>query len=250
MRVIVIGGTGHAGGAVVEALGARGHQAVPVSRSSGVDVVSGDGVTEALRGADVVVDTVNPDSMEYDPARDFFTAATANLLEAGREAGVGHHVTLSILGIDRVPDLGYYRAKLDQESAVAEQAGPVPYTIVRSAQFFDFVPTVVDAATEGDVARLSPTRLQPIALTDLGRLIAETAVGQPHGGTSEIAGPDPIGLDEMATRLFAARGRQVEVDSSPDHRPFFGAAVPADALLPGPDARLGETTFEQWLRGG
>ncbi|WP_328460986.1 NAD(P)H-binding protein [Actinoplanes sp. NBC_00393] len=240
MKVVVVGATGQTGRLLVDALRARGHEVVPAARSTGVDAFTGAGLKEALTGADVVVDVTNPVSREEEATTGFFRTSAENLTAAGREAGVGHHVVLSIVGLERGSALPYYRAKLAQEAAV--RAGGVPYTIVRATQFFEFIPDVlIPANTDGDVVRLAPLRMQPIALSDLAGILVEIAESAPADGTVEVAGPHELLLDEAGRRL-AAPGQRVTSDG----KPYFGADIPVDALLPGPGARLGTTTFAEW----
>jgi uncharacterized protein YbjT (DUF2867 family) len=240
MKVVVVGATGQTGRLLVDALRARGHEVVPAARSTGVDAYTGAGLAEALTGADVVIDVTNPASREEEATTGFFRTSTENLTAAGSEAGVGHHVVLSIVGLERGSALPYYRAKLAQEVAV--RAGGVPYTIVRATQFFEFIPDVLmPANTDGDVVRLAPLRMQPIALSDLAGILVEIAESAPADGTVEVAGPEVLLLDE-AGRQLAAPGQRVTSDG----RPYFGADIPVDALLPGPGARLGTTAFAEW----
>jgi uncharacterized protein YbjT (DUF2867 family) len=240
MKVVVAGGTGQTGRLLIEALRARGHEAVPAARSTGVDAFTGDGLDAALAGADVVVDVTNPVSREERATTEFFRVTSENLTAAEGRAGVRHHVVLSIVGLERGSELPYYRAKLAQEAAV--RTGGVPYTIVRATQFFEFIPDVlIPANTDGDVVRLAPLRMQPIALSDLVGILVEIAESAPVDGTVEVAGPEVLLLDE-AGRQLAAPGQRVTSDG----RPYFGADIPVDALVADPSARLGTTTFAQW----
>ncbi|MEU4556898.1 SDR family oxidoreductase [Actinoplanes sp. NPDC023936] len=239
MKVVVVGGTGQTGKLLVEALRARGHEAVPASPSTGVDTITGDGLAEALDGTDVVVDVTNPASQEETAATEFFRVSSENLIAAESKAGVRHHVALSIVGLERATDLAYFRAKLAQEATV--KAGGVDWTIVRAAQFFEFLGPILGANTSGDEIRLAPVKVQPIALADLVEFLVETVEAEPVNGTVEVAGPEVIALDEIGRRL-AAPGQRVTSDG----KPFFGADIPVGALVAGPGARLGTTTLAAW----
>jgi uncharacterized protein YbjT (DUF2867 family) len=238
MRVLVAGGTGQVGRGVVAALRARGHEAVVAARSTGVDLITGAGLSMA--GVDAVLDTTNVVTPDDQEALDFFRTVSRNLLAAEAEAGVRHHVLLSIVGLDLVPDLGYYRAKIAQERTVLD-AG-VPYTIARATQFFEFLDTVLDRGTTDGVTRVSPILLQPIAVADLVPILADIVTGPPAGGIVDVAGPAPIGLDEIARRL----GRRTETD--PATPSFAGAG--RDALIPAGHfpTRLGTTDLATWQR--
>ncbi|MDI6103180.1 SDR family oxidoreductase [Actinoplanes sp. NEAU-A12] len=240
MKIVVVGGTGQTGRLLVEALGARGHEAVPASPSTGVDAFGGAGLEDALTGADVVIDVTNPPSQDEAEATAFFRTTSANLTAVGSKTGVRHHVVLSIIGLEEASDLAYYRAKLAQEAAV--RAGGVPWTIVRATQFFEFLDVLIQANTRGDEIHLSPLRLQPIALSDLVDYLTRIAESEPADGTVEVAGPEALTLDEAGRRL-AAPGRQVISDG----KPFFGADIPVDALVAGPTAHLAPTTLAKWL---
>jgi uncharacterized protein YbjT (DUF2867 family) len=240
MRIVVAGGTGQTGRLLVEALRAGGHEVVPASPSTGVDVFTGAGLEDALTGTDVVIDVTNPPSQDEESATAFFRTTSENLTSAGAKAGVRHHVALSILGLEDASDLAYFRAKLAQEAAV--RSGGVPYTIVRAAQFFEFLDVLVQANTRGDEIHLGPMRLQPIALSDLVVHLTEVAGAEPVNGTVEVAGPEALALDEIGRRL-AAPGQRVLSDG----RPFFGADIPVDALVAGPSAHLAPTTLAAWL---
>ena len=239
MKVVVVGGTGQTGRLLVEALRAGGHEAVPASPSTGVDAFTGDGLAKALAGADVVVDVTNSPSQEEGAATEFFRVTTGNIAAAAKEAGVRHHVVLSIVGLEPAADLAYYRAKLAQEAAVRD--GGVPHTIVRATQFFEFLGPILQANTTGDEIALAPLRMQPIALADLAGILVAVVESAPVDGTVEVAGPEVITLDEIGRRL-AAPGQRVTTGG----RPFSGADVPVDALVAGPSARLGRTTLAEW----
>jgi uncharacterized protein YbjT (DUF2867 family) len=230
----------------VKALDAARHDAVVVARFTGVDVVSGEGLDGALAGADAVVDVTNTPATDVDAAVGFFGAATANLLAAEERAGVGHHVLLSIVGIDRIKGYAHYEGKRRQEELV--EAGPVPFTIVRATQFHEFPEMVVSWNRRGDTAVIPPLLMQPIAAADTGQILAEIAVGEPRGGIIEVAGPETQDLVDMARRALAAKGDAVRL--VPSWRGSLGTRSAGEVLLPGPDARLGPTTFDTWLANG
>ncbi|WP_433791561.1 SDR family oxidoreductase [Actinoplanes sp. CA-252034] len=242
MRIVVAGGTGQTGRLLVEALRSRGHEAVPASPSTGVNAFTGDGLEQVLTGTDVVIDVTNAPTADEAEATEFFRVSSENLTNAGAKAGVRHHVVLSIIGLERASDLAYYRAKLAQEVAV--RSGGVPYTIVRAAQFFEFLDTILQANTRDDEVALAPVRVQPIALSDLVERLAVIAESDPVGGTVEVAGPEALALDEIGRRLAAPGLRVTSGD-----RPFFGADIPLDALVAGPSAYLAPTTLDTWLAG-
>jgi uncharacterized protein YbjT (DUF2867 family) len=241
MKVVIAGGTGQTGRLVSRALRAAGHEAVPASPSTGVDAVTGAGLRDVVSGAEAVLDVTNSPSRDEQVATDFFRAGSVNLLAAGRAAGVRHHVVLSIVGVDLVERLPYYRAKVAQEQAVRE--GGVPFTIVRATQFFEFLPSIVDFNTEGGVARLDGTLLQPVDLTELAGILSEVVTGPAGGGVLDVAGPEVLALDEIGRRVRPG----AEVESDEANRAFFGAEVPAGALIAGPGARLGRVDLAAWL---
>jgi uncharacterized protein YbjT (DUF2867 family) len=241
MKVAVIG-TGLIGSQLVRRLTEAGHDAAGYSRSTGVDLLSGDGLDDALRGADAVVDVSN--SPTFDAASlDFFRTSVTNLLAAARKAGVKHIVTLAIVGADRVPELDYYRAKVLQEDLV--KAGPVPYSIVRATQFMEFVGPAMDWTTEGDVVRLPPTPIQPISSAEVAATVADVAVGVPLQTTLNIAGPEVFTLDDLGRVTLEATGdsRHVVTDDSAG----LFAAVKGDAIIAPEDARLSATRYRDWL---
>ena len=204
MKIVVIGGSGRVGGNVVRRLVAQGHDAVPASPATGVDTITGEGLADVMAGADVVVDVANAPVWDDDAVREFFTTSTRNLLAAERDAGVGHHLALTIVGADRLPDSGYLRAKVAQEAEI--EAGAIPYTILRATQFFEFLPEIAEAGAEGDSVRLSTGLMQPVAVDDVAATVAELATGAPVGGRVELGGPEALGIDAWARRLFAATG--------------------------------------------
>ncbi len=243
MRIVVIGGTGMIGSRVVARLTAQGHQAVPAAPSTGVDTVTGAGLAAALAGADVVVDVSNSPSFDADAARAFFGTATANVLAAEAEAGVGHHVALSVVGVDRAPGVGYFRAKVLQEQLI--EAGPVPYTIVRATQFYEFLGGIADAATVDGTVRLGPVAIRPMAAADVAAAVADAAVGAPVKGVVEVGGPDRYRLDELIRSVLAGRGDPRPVVTDPDAG-YFGAVLADGELVPGAGATLAPTRLADW----
>ncbi|MET7851053.1 NAD(P)H-binding protein [Streptomyces avermitilis] len=241
MKFAVIGGTGLIGSQVVKKLNAAGHEAVPHSQSTGVDVVSGQGLDEAVAGADVVVNLTNsPTFDEASPA--FFRASMDNLLAAAQEGGVGHFVILSIVGADQVPELDYYRAKVLQEDILA--AGPIPYSIVRATQFMEFMDAVLSWTADGDTVRLPATPIQPIAAKDVADAVAEVAAGAPLNGMRNIAGPEVYTLDELGRITLSHQGDSRTVVTDPTAGMF--AAVKGDVLTD-KDAHLAPTHYADWL---
>jgi uncharacterized protein YbjT (DUF2867 family) len=244
MKIVVIGGTGLIGSQVVDRLRERGHEAMPGSPSLGINSITGDGLAEAMDGTSVVVDVSNSPSFEPSAVLEFFTTSTRNLLAAEAAAGVGHHVALSIVGIDRSPDNGYFKAKIAQEKLIEE--GPIPYSIVRSTQFMEFVDGIADAATKGNEVHMAPVAFQPIAATDVASAVAEVAMGAPLNGRLEIAGPDRLRFDGVIARRLSSRNdpRQVVVDP---HASYFGSVPGEQSLVPLNGAQLGSIRFEDWL---
>jgi uncharacterized protein YbjT (DUF2867 family) len=245
MKIVVIGGTGLIGSKLVEKLRADGHEAVPAAPDTGVNTITGEGLAEALEGAQVVVDVANAPAWDDAAVLDFFETSARNVSGAETAAGVGHHVTLSVVGADRLAaESGYMRAKVAEEDLV--KAGPVPYTIVRATQFFEFIGRIADSGTEGDTVRLSPALVQPEAADDVVGALADVAVGAPLNDTVELAGPETFPLDELARRLLRAKDdpRQVSADV---HAPYFGAELDDRSLTPGDGARIAPTRFEDWL---
>jgi uncharacterized protein YbjT (DUF2867 family) len=244
MKIVVIGGSGLIGSKLVERLQEDGHDPLAASPDSGVDILTGEGLAETLEGAQVVVDVANAPAWGDAAVLDFFQTSSHNLLAAETAAGVGHHVTLSVVGSDRLPESGYLRAKVAQEDLV--KAGPVPYTIVRATQFFEFIGRIADSGTDGDTVRLSPALIQPEAANDVASTLADVAVGAPLNDTVELAGPEAFRLDELARRFLSASDdpRQVTADV---HARYFGAELDERSLVPGDDARIAPTRFEDWL---
>ena len=244
LKIVVIGGTGLIGAKLVNNLRQRGHEVVAASPKSGVNTFTREGLTEALTGAQVVVDVANAPSWEDKAVMEFFQTAGRNLLAAEAAAGVRHHVALSIVGDDRLPASGYLRAKVAQENLI--KASGIPFTIVRSTQFFEFAKGLVQSATEGQTVRLSSALMQPIAADDVAAALTDVALAEPANDTIEIAGPDPIRMDELARRFLSATRdpRKVTTDV---HARYFGTELNDQSLTPGDNARLGPTPFEKWL---
>ncbi|MCW2982783.1 MAG: NmrA family transcriptional regulator [Conexibacter sp.] len=244
MKIVVIGGSGRVGGNVVRRLVAQGHDPVPASPSTGVDTITGEGLAEVMTGADVVVDVSNAPVWEDDAVRDFFVTSTRNLVAAEKAAGVGHHVAVSIVGCDRLPDSGYLRAKVAQEAAV--EGGGVPFTILRATQFFEFLAQIVDSGADGDeTVRLSTGLMQLVAADDVAATVAELATAAPLGGHVELGGPEKLGIDAWARRLFQTTGDERTVVSDP-HARYFGTELHGGELTPGDGARIGAVDFETW----
>ncbi|MGW0212179.1 SDR family oxidoreductase [Streptomyces sp. NPDC003233] len=243
MRIVVVGGTGLIGSQVVALLRNSGHEAVPATPSTGVNAYTGEGLADALKGADVVVDVSNSPSFDTEPALDFFTRSAQHLFVAEKAAGVRHHVTLSIVGVDQVPDYGYYRAKAAQERAVRDSE--VPYRLVHATQFFEFIAPVMDMCTQGEQVHLPSNRLRPMASADVAADAADAAQGEPSCGIRNIAGPEVHRLDRLGELTLAARpdGRSVVTDESAS--PFAGMP---DVLTGDDTAHLATTRYEDWLK--
>lgn len=244
MKIVVIGGSGLIGKQLATLLRQAGHAVTAASPSSGVNAVTGEGLSEALAGAQVVVDVSNSPSFEDEAVMHFFRTSTRNLLDASARAGVGHFVALSVVGAERVPASGYFRAKVAQEALIQE--GRVPYTLVRATQFHEFLMSIAHVATEGQTVRLPSAPLQPIAASDVAAALAEVAVQAPVNGTCEVAGPEAVPLDQLIRRVFQARQDAREVVSDP-RATYFGSPLEGDALIPGPGACIGKITLGQWL---
>jgi uncharacterized protein YbjT (DUF2867 family) len=244
MKIVVIGGSGLIGSKLVAKLGAQGHEAVAASPNSGVNTLTGEGLAEVLKGASVVVDVSNSPSFEEAAVMEFFKTSTRNLLSYEAAAGVGHHVALSVVGAERLPDSGYFRAKVAQEKLIKES--PIPYSIVHATQFFEFVKGIADASTDGDQVRLPHALIQPMAADDVAAAVGRVATGLPLNGTVEVAGPEKFHLDELIRRGLGARDDPRVVVADPRAR-YFGAELSELTLVPGDDAELGETRFEDWL---
>jgi uncharacterized protein YbjT (DUF2867 family) len=245
MRIAVAGATGNIGARTVAALERGGHDVVRMSRSLGVDLVTGDGLDHALAGVDTVVDVTNGPAAGHAETVAYFATATGNLLAAGERAGVRHHVLLSIVGVDRVEGTAHYAGKREQERLVA--AGPVPWTIVPATQFHDFAAMVAGWTERAGVATIAPLLVQPVAPQDVADILAEIAAGEPRGRYADVAGPDPQDLVDMARRTNEARGHKVKL--VPTWSAIFGPDMAGTVLLPGDGARVAPTTFEDWLAG-
>ncbi len=244
MKIVVIGGSGLIGKKLVNRLRERGHEAVAASPSSGVNAVTGVGLADVLVGANVVVDVMNSPSFEDAAVLEFFEKSSRNLLAAEADAGVGHHVALSVVGADRMPDSGYMGAKIAQEKLI-KSAG-VPYTILRATQFFEFIGAIAQSATDGQTVRLSPALLQPIASDDVVAALSDVAIGMPMNGTVDLAGPEKLRLDELVRRFLSANrdARKVIADI---HARYFGVELNDRSLTPGDKPRIGSTRFEDWF---
>ncbi len=244
MKIVVIGGSGLIGSKLVAQLQEHGQEAVSAALDSGVNTLTGEGLTEALQGASVVVDVSNSPTYEEATVLEFFETSTRNLLDAEAAAGTGHHVALSIVGTDRLPDSYYYRAKLAQEKLIASSS--IPYSIVHATQFFEFILRIADAATDGDTVRVAPVLVQPIAADEVATALARVSVGAPLNGIVEIAGPEQFRLDELIRRGLNKRHDPRQVVADP-HALYFGGQLGERTLVPGDDAELGATRFEDWL---
>jgi uncharacterized protein YbjT (DUF2867 family) len=245
MKIVVIGGTGLIGSKTVAMLRQGGHEVVAASPKTGVNTITGEGLTEAMAGTQVVIDLANSPSFEDRAVLEFFETSGRNLLAAEAVAGVRHHVALSIVGTDRTPDNGYFRAKVAQEQLI--EASGIPYTIIRSTQFLEFLRGIADAGTEGNVVRLSPGLFQPIAADDVAAIVAEVALAAPRNGIVEIAGPERAPFNDIVARYLQAVGDPREVVRDPEAR-YFGGRVEERSLVPLGDARLGHIGLDEWLR--
>src|SRR5262245_16232529 len=248
MKIVVIGGSGLIGSKLVVKLREQGHEAIAASPNSGVNTVTGEGLADALKGASVVADVSNSPSWEDAAVLKFFETSTRNLLTYEAAAGVGHHVALSVVGTERLAESGgiggYFRAKLAQEKLIKESS--IPYSIVRATQFFEFVTKIADSETDGNMVRLGPVLIQPMAADDVASAVSRVATGSPLNGTVEVAGPEQFRLEELIRRSLNARNDPREVIADP-HLRYFGAEISERTLVPGDDAQLGETHFEDWL---
>ncbi|MEU5752927.1 SDR family oxidoreductase [Streptomyces sp. NPDC047829] len=244
MKVVVVGGTGLIGSKLVAKLTEQGHEAVPAAPNTGVNTLTGEGLAEVLRGADVVVDVSNSPSFEKDAVMEFFRTSTTNLLKAEAEAGVTHHVALSVVGTERLPESDYFRAKVAQEELIKESG--IPYSIVHATQFFEFMAGIAASSTVGDTVHLAPVGIQPIAADEVAAAVGRAATGAPVNGVVEVAGPEAFQLDELLRDTLAAQNDSRTVVTDP-HAPYFGAELQETSLLPGPDAHIAETRFADWL---
>jgi uncharacterized protein YbjT (DUF2867 family) len=244
MKIVVIGGSGLIGKKVVNNLRQHGHEVVAASPSSGVNTITGEGLAEALAGARVVVDVANAPSWEDKAVLEFFETSGRNLLAAEAAAGVGHHVALSVVGTDRLLASGYFRAKMAQEKLI--KASPIPYTIVRATQFFEFVGGIAQSATEGQTVRIPPVLMQPIAADDVADVVANVALAEPLNGTFDLAGPEPIRQDDLVRQFLTSSGDTRTVITDPKAL-YSGITVNDQSLTPGDNPRVGPTRFADWL---
>ena len=244
MKIVVIGGTGLIGSKLVNILRERGHDALAAAPSTGVNSITREGLAQAMDGADIVVDVANAPSWEDQAVLDFFETSSRNLLAAEAAAGVRHHVALSIVGCERLPENGYFRAKVAQENLI--KASGIPYTILRATQFFEFVGGIAQAATVGEEIGLSPALIQPLASDDVVAALTEVTLATPVNGTVEVAGPEAMPLDELVRRFLRATQDTRKV--VPDvHARYFGSVLDDQSLTPGQNPRLGAIRFEDWL---
>jgi uncharacterized protein YbjT (DUF2867 family) len=244
MKIVVIGGTGLIGSKLVAKFREHGHEAVAAAPNTGVDTITGQGLAQVLTGASAVVDVSNSPSFEAAAVLQFFETSTRNLLAAEAIAGVKHHVALSIVGLERSPESGYFAAKLAQEKLI--EASSIPYSIVRATQFFEFVKSIAAVATDGDTVRIPPVLIQPMAADDVAKAVAKVAVGKPLNGTIEVAGPEEFRFDALVRRGLGAKKDPRKVVADP-HARYFGTELSERTLVPGGGARLGDIRFEDWL---
>ena len=244
MKIVVIGGTGLIGSKLVNQLREHGHEAVAAAPNTGVNTLTGEGLAEVLKGATAVVDVSNSPSWEDAAVLKFFETSTRNLLAYEADAGVGHHVALSVVGTDQLSESGYFRAKIAQEKLI--KASPIPYTIVQATQFFEFLKGLADISVDGGKVHLPPVLFQPMAADDVATALGRIAVGPPVNGTVEIGGPEQFRLDELVRRRLVPLNDPREVVADPNAR-YSGAKIGERTLVPGNNARLGETRFESWL---
>lgn len=244
MKIVVIGGSGLIGSKLVKKLRELGHEVTAASPSSGVNTITGEGLAQALAGAKVVVDVTNSPSWEDKAVLEFFETSTRNQLAAEAAAGVGHHVALSVVGTDRLLASGYFRAKMAQEELITTSG--IPYTILRATQFFEFVGGIAQEATDGQTVRLSSALMQPIVSDDVAAALADIALGEPLNGMIEVAGPEPIRLDELVRRYLSANqdARKVVTDA---HARYYGLELDDHSLTPGDNPLIGPTHFDDWL---
>jgi uncharacterized protein YbjT (DUF2867 family) len=245
MKIVVIGGTGLIGKKLIPLLRGRGHEAVAASPASGVNTITGEGLHEALAGANVVVDVTNSPSWEDAAVMEFFDKSTRNLLAAEAAAGVRHHVALSVVGADRMADSGYMRAKVNQENLL--KAGRTPYTILRATQFFEFLGGIADLGAEGNTVRLSTAPMQPVAADDVAATLADVALASPANGVIELAGPEKMSIADFVGRFLAAKGDQRKVVGDPEAL-YSGAKLDSRGIAPGANPRIGPTQFVAWFR--
>lgn len=244
MKIVVIGGSGRIGSRLVQKLRSRNHDVISASPSSGVNSLTGEGLSDAFKEAEVVVDVANSPSFDEQAATEFFQTSCRNIFAAEKAAGVNHHVALSVVGTERPLGIGYFRAKQAQEKLI--KTSGVPYTILQSTQFFEFIDGIIQSGTVNGAIHVSPALVQPIAADDVAEALTELALARPLNGTVEVAGPDPWALDKLARQYLAAKGdsRQIVADV---HARYFGAELDDRSLMPGDHPRFGSTSFEDWL---
>jgi uncharacterized protein YbjT (DUF2867 family) len=245
MKIVIIGGTGLIGSKTTPILRQGGHEVIATSPKTGVNTITGEGLKEALAGTQVVIDLANSPSFEDKAVLEFFETSGLNLLAAEAAAGVRHHVAVSIVGTDRTPESGYFRAKLAQEKLI--KTSGIPYTIIRSTQFLEFLGSIAASGTDGSVVRISPALFQPIAADDVAAITADVALAAPRNGIVEIAGPERAPFNDIVARYLKAIGDPRQVVTDPEAR-YFGARVEERSLVPLGDARLGRIGLDEWLR--
>ena len=244
MKIVVIGGSGLIGTKLVNSLENLGHQVVSASPQSGVNTITGEGLAESLAGAEVVVDVANSPSFEDKAVMEFFQTSGKNLLTAEKEAGVKHHVALSVVGTERLQGSGYFRAKLAQEKLIKESG--IPYSLLHSTQFFEFVGGIVQAGTVGERIHIAPAFIQPIASDDVVAAMTSLTIGSPINATLEVAGPEKIRLSDLVKKYMGLKDDNREVVAD-EHAPYFGVEINDASLTPAPNARLGEIKYDQWI---
>ena len=244
MKIVVIGGTGLVGRKVVSNLRQKGHEVIAASPKTGVNTITGEGLAEAVAGAQVVIDVANSPSFADDAVMAFFQTSGRNLFAAEKAAGVRHHVALSVVGTDRLPDNGYFRAKAAQEELI--KASGIPYTIIRSTQFFEFLDGIADFSTQNGVVRASPAHVQPVATDDVAALVATVAITAPINGMIELAGPERVSLDDLVQRYLRAK-RDPRAVVADVHARYFGSEINDKSLTPGDNPHIGATSFDTWF---
>lgn len=244
MKIVVIGGSGLIGSQLVNKLSQLGHEVISASPATGVNTITGEGLSEVLKGTDIVVDVANSPSFEDQAVMEFFETSGRNLLAAEKTAGVKHHIALSVVGTDRLQESGYFRAKQVQENLI--KASGIPYSIVHSTQFFEFLGGIAASATEGNIVRLSPAHIQPIASADVASAVAEVTLAAPANGIIEIAGPDRFSLSDLV-QLYLTKNNDPRKVTADVHARYYGAELNDEMLVPGDDARISKIDFEYWF---